>query len=77
MFFVKLPITVEAVQFVEGADLWRFTAGRIRVYANHAMIDTLEGAMRAEPGDWIVKGVEGEVWPVKPHIFEQTYKPLF
>lgn len=36
-------------------------------------IDTLEGTMKAEPGDWIITGVNGEQYPVKPEIFEKTY----
>lgn len=39
-------------------------------------IETLEGTMTASPGDWIVKGVKGEIYPVKPDIFEETYSPL-
>jgi hypothetical protein len=38
-------------------------------------IPTLEGVMTAQPGDWIVKGVQGELYPVKPDIFEATYEP--
>lgn len=37
-------------------------------------IETLEGTMTAAPGDWIVKGVNGERYPVKPDIFEKTYE---
>lgn len=32
--------------------------------------------MLASPGDWIVKGVAGEFWPVKPEIFAQTYEEV-
>jgi hypothetical protein len=39
-------------------------------------IETLEGVMLAEPGDWIITGVTGERYPCKPHIFEQTYEPV-
>jgi hypothetical protein len=39
-------------------------------------IETLEGIMKASPGDWIVKGIHGEKYPVKPDIFEKTYKPV-
>ena len=39
-------------------------------------IPTLEGTMCAKPGDWIIKGVAGEVYPCKPDIFEQTYEPV-
>ena len=37
-------------------------------------IATLEGTMRAEPGDWIITGVKGERYPCKPDIFEATYE---
>lgn len=37
-------------------------------------IETLEGTMKANKGDWIITGVEGEQWPVKKEIFEKTYK---
>lgn len=36
-------------------------------------INTLEGAMSAHPGDWIIKGVKGEFYPCKPDIFNETY----
>lgn len=38
-------------------------------------IDTLEGTMQALAGDWIIRGVQGEHYPCKPDIFEQTYTP--
>jgi hypothetical protein len=37
-------------------------------------IDTLEGLMEAQPGDWIICGVKGEFYPCKPDIFEMTYE---
>lgn len=37
------------------------------------LINTLEGQMKAIPGDWIIKGVKGEFYPCKPDIFEATY----
>lgn len=39
-------------------------------------IHTLEGDMKASPGDWIVTGVEGEQYPCKPDIFEKTYQRI-
>jgi len=36
-------------------------------------IPTLEGTHRANPGDWIIKGVKGEFYPCKPDIFAATY----
>lgn len=36
-------------------------------------IQTLEGSMHASVGDYIIKGVSGEIYPCKPDIFEKTY----
>lgn len=38
-------------------------------------IDTLEGRMYADPGDWVIRGVQGEHYPCKPDIFAATYEP--
>jgi hypothetical protein len=38
------------------------------------VIRTLEGNMVAKPGDWIIRGVKGELYPCKPDIFEATYE---
>lgn len=38
------------------------------------MIPTLEGVMCAGKGDWVIRGVKGEVYPCKPDIFEATYE---
>jgi hypothetical protein len=37
-------------------------------------VNTLHGWVTAEPGDWIVKGVKGDFYPVKPSTFEATYE---
>ncbi|MCM0622698.1 hypothetical protein [Nocardioides bruguierae] len=39
----------------------------------YMLIATLEGVMQAKPGDWIIRGVQGEFYPCKPDIFEATY----
>jgi hypothetical protein len=39
-------------------------------------IQTLEGIMIANPGDWIIKGIKGEFYPCKNDIFEATYDLL-
>ena len=39
----------------------------------HGWIDTLEQGHRVCPGDWIITGVAGEMYPCKPAIFEKTY----
>ncbi len=40
------------------------------------LIQTLEGVMRAKSGDYIIKGVVGEIYPCKPDIFEMTYEEV-
>ena len=39
-------------------------------------IDTLEGRMKADIGDYIIKGVNGEFYPCKPDIFAKTYEEV-
>ena len=51
--------------------------GNITKDHNHTLglaIPTLEGVMIARENDWIIKGVQGELYPCKPDIFEQTYE---
>jgi hypothetical protein len=87
----KKPVVIEAWQFQGGWDsalsimqsagvtgeddermLWSHSGddevGQIE-------IPTLEGTMRADKGDWIIKGVKGELYPCKPDIFAATYEP--
>lgn len=42
----------------------------------HGWIDTREGGHIVCPGDWIIKGVKGEFYPVKDEIFRQTYEAV-
>ena len=39
-------------------------------------ISTLEGVMRADVGDYVIRGVEGEFYPCKPSVFEATYEEI-
>ena len=50
----------------------------IEAYQTHVgmEIPTLEGVMRADPGDWIITGVKGERYPVKDEIFKMTYEEV-
>ena len=83
--FRKRPVVVEAMRFTdetrEDVIAWcgaRHTIidddGALHETAN-LFIRTLEGEMMAEPGDWVIKGVAGEFYPCKPHIFAATYEP--
>lgn len=52
---------------------------KVRAYQtkNPMDIHTLEGTMHADSGDWIVTGISGEKYPVKPDIFNKTYRRVF
>lgn len=49
------------------------TPGCIMRMRDEIHIGTLEGVMIAKPGDWIIRGIKGELYPCKPDIFEETY----
>ena len=77
----KKPVVIEAVRFRSGEQDGCFNAdviaGNIRYPEDGTMlIRTLEGVMCAQPGDWIIRGVKGELYPCKPDIFEATYEPV-
>jgi len=80
MKFRKKPVVVEAVKWT-GANVdevlgFILAKGSARRGAGNVLhIDTLEGTMTANAGDWIVCGVKGEFYPVKPDIFVETYDP--
>jgi len=45
-------------------------------YVGNLRIKTLEGTMKVNVGDYIIKGVKGEFYPCKPDIFEMTYEKV-
>lgn len=71
--YVKKQMVVEAVQWFKQGDHWAVLADA----ANDALgyIDTPEGRLRVEPGDWIITGIAGETYPCKAEIFAQLYEP--
>lgn len=87
----KLPVEIEAVQFT-GFDNQRGQVKLserpdwlVNEFGNKIIffdepdtltIKTLEGDMKAEVGDWIIRGISGEFYPCKPDIFEQTYEAV-
>lgn len=88
MKFRKRPVVIEA--FLWTADIhqeedpeWAVEAIKSgRVYFENdgtpgvtLKINTLEGTMTAQRGDYIIKGVKGEIYPCKPDIFAATYEP--
>ena len=81
--FRKKPVVIEAYCFDQKRENYRpdwfqdrVSTNEIITYPDHAIIKTLEGDMRADLGDWVIKGVKGEVYPCKPEIFAATYDPV-
>lgn len=79
----KKPVVIKAIQWTGD------NAGRVRAFMEGqepdiaidmstqtaiVVIHTLEGDMEASEGDWIIRGVQGEYYPCKPDIFEETYE---
>lgn len=63
---------------MEAFDKWLVANQGDRKCTYHGdtvLIPTLEGIMIASPGDWIIRGVKGELYPCKPDIFAATYDP--
>ena len=40
------------------------------------LIATLEGVMQAKPGDWIIRDIKGEFYPIKPNVFADSYEEV-
>jgi len=85
--FKTKPVIKEAVQFVVGPDgptdhNWREIEGFMGKdhdclwVDGQPVIQTLEGDMLVNDGDWIIKGLSGEFYPCKPDIFEKTYEAV-
>jgi hypothetical protein len=80
--FRKLPVEIEAwlVNSREPLPEWLQAAlahGTVKPhhYIQDALnVETLEGIMLARPGDWLIQGVAGEIYPCKPDIFAATYE---
>lgn len=89
MKYRKKPVVIEAIQW-NGDNLNEIkefvgesldysiidTAWKVGKGAPHVLmkIHTLEGDYECTKGDYIIKGVQGEFYPCKPDIFEQTYE---
>lgn len=85
----KKPVEIEAVQLTpesgievvswladHGADFVALAQAPDEEVLHAIEIRTLEGDMRADVGDWIIRGVKGEFYPCKPDIFDATYEPV-
>ena len=85
MKYRKKPVVIDAVLWCgiyptgQWPDWFHRAVGSGKVLPksdDSLSILTLEGEMRGEKGDWIIKGIKGEIYPCKPDIFEATYEPV-
>ncbi len=85
MRFRKKPVEIEAFQFQAdpgrvptpewlAAALNNGTAWYQGGDEPYITLGTPEGEMRANVGDWIVKGIKNELYPVKDDVFQATYE---
>jgi hypothetical protein len=79
MQFRKKPVVINAIQW-DGTFESFNAIGELAqgqhvepIGADALRIPTLEGDHRADKGDWIIRGVKGEIYPCKPDIFAATY----
>jgi hypothetical protein len=87
MRFRKKPIVIEAIQFqgftdgpndlpTEIAQFIKDDDGVVSIKRGELVIRNLGGEQTASKGDWIIRGVQGELYPCKPDIFAATYEPV-
>jgi len=80
MKYRKKPVVIEAVKWIgDWNAIWEFVhkdniAGKDK--EGELVIRTLEGNMKVSINDYIIKGIQGEFYPCKPDIFEQTYEKV-
>lgn len=76
--FKKKPIIIEAVRWdgSNNKEISDFCVDRFAFYEDKLLIGTLEGVMEAGAGDWIIRGVKGELYPIKDNIFKMTYEEV-
>lgn len=79
----KKPVVIHATQVVDNnfkclidipiseSKNWSIGADDLGFYIQ---IPTLEGDMKARNNDWIIKGINGELYPIKNEIFLKTYE---
>jgi hypothetical protein len=82
----KKPVVIEAIQYLGEENISKLhdwfeesSSSRELIYNpddNEYYIKTLEGNMKVNKGDYIIKGVKGEYYPCKPDIFKQTYEKV-
>lgn len=77
-FYRKKPVVIQAVLWTGDNDteVLQFCSKCFLIQGENLKIATLEGTMSASPGDYIIRGVEGEFYACKPDIFKKTYEAV-
>jgi len=74
----KIPVVVEAVRYFGANDeeIFSFSGDKVRVGNDSLIVPTLSGDVKLRRGWWLLKGVDGELYPCEPGIFEKTYEKV-
>lgn len=73
------PCEIEAIQWTGKNIIELLDWGQGQILWNDVddlFIDTLEGRMKADINDYIIKGLRGEFYPCKPDVFEKKYEKI-
>ncbi len=88
MKFRKKPVVIEAVRYEGHGNFknsevpsWVWAAFQSGVLKpvngdDPILVQTIEGVVNLKPGAWLIRGVEGELYPCAPEIFEKTYEAV-
>lgn len=92
MIYRKKPVLVDAFEFTNDAefivpDWFTQAVADERIFIDRSMVDghvhiygctinNSEGRMKAKLGDYIIRGVHGELYPCKPDVFLKSYEPV-
>lgn len=82
MKFRKKPVVIEAILFDGTVGSWEelcdtYTDSKFWLNENNKLsIQTLEGLMEAKVGDYVIRGVKGEVYSCDAEIFHMTYEAV-
>lgn len=77
-YYRKRPITIEARQYTGDnfPDLRDWSEDLVALSEGDICVRTLEGRMRFDKGDYVIKGAHGEFYPCRKDIFEETYERI-
>jgi len=84
----KKPMVIEALQWTGDVtyDMLNFGCSgpqplfgadfQVDTASKQVEILTLNGVVKVDVGDWVIRGVHGEFYPCRPDIFSETYEPV-